>query len=195
MSQPIWQYLFCDGDANPILYGGVFVYRDVTGVYQDEAEYVDPYEQHGEVKEWRIWRYPIDRLKCHPHPDTGRPMLIPRRYQDNWPHAAHSYEEWFSKDIGGVCSYIGMEPDTFREHICGEDPWLRSRAWQSVGDYWGFMNLDSYPLIIKDREEMWKRYARELCKHRNIKTEDLLMKCVECGHVQGVEDVRYGMRN
>ncbi len=36
--QPKWKLLANLGDANPIDYGGYFVYRDETGVYRDEAE-------------------------------------------------------------------------------------------------------------------------------------------------------------
>lgn len=38
MSQPVWKYLGNLGDRHPIEYGGLFVYKDTTGVYGFEME-------------------------------------------------------------------------------------------------------------------------------------------------------------
>lgn len=36
--QPRWKLVAQLGDVHPIDYGGYFVYRDTTGVYEEEAE-------------------------------------------------------------------------------------------------------------------------------------------------------------
>ena len=33
MSQPKWEYVANLGDTSPLEYGGLFLYRDTTGVY------------------------------------------------------------------------------------------------------------------------------------------------------------------
>jgi hypothetical protein len=53
----------------------------------------------------------------------------------------------------------------------------RALAWQAVGDYHGFDDLDSYPLTFKSRAEVEARYAEELAA--NLYPQTPLERLVE----------------
>jgi hypothetical protein len=191
--QPNWEFVAQLGDANPILHGGYFIYRDLTKVYADEGEYVEPYKEvDNEIISWRIWRFSLDKLKQHKHPTEDRMLLICTRYRANWPHPVEGYDEWFNRDISGLASFGGQTPAELREAFCSDNIIERARAYELVGKYHGFLNLDGYPLIIDGEganDIMWKRYEQELCKHRhmvkNEADELFAWKCADCDYVYG----------
>ena len=163
--QPNWEFVAQLGDANPILHGGYFIYRDLTKVYAGEGEYVEPYKEvDNEIISWRIWRFSLDK----------------------------GYDEWFNRDISGLASFGGQTPAELREAFCSDNIIERARAYELVGKYHGFLNLDGYPLIIDGEganDIMWKRYEQELCKHRhmvkNEADELFAWKCADCDYVYG----------
>ena len=58
MSQPIWKFVANLGDADPITYGGFFVFTDETGVYAPEAELLE--EPTEDFKLWSVSRFPLE---------------------------------------------------------------------------------------------------------------------------------------
>ena len=148
-NQPEWEFVTNLGDVNPVEYGGYFIFRDKTGIYQPEGEYYDP-----ETRE--AFRFSLDQLQVF----SGD--LIPlsiwyERY--SLPHALNSYIEWFSKDVKSLASFVGIDSLELKRMFTSDDILERARAYESIGMYWGFNNLDNYPLKLT-RKEAEKRYRR-----------------------------------
>jgi hypothetical protein len=54
---------------------------------------------------------------------------------------------WFGskENIASVASYIGQTPEELIEAFVLSDIRLKAFAWQAVGSYFGWENLDGYP--------------------------------------------------
>ena len=162
-NQPKWELVANLGDANPIDYGGYFVYRDTTGVYPAEAERLDsPESDNGE---WTVRRVCLDRLELA-YDMFERKLLVPFGFSErtDLPHPIARYNEWFADGLESVANYVGMSLDELRNGFCSEDPVERAFAYQAVGDYHGWENLDSYPLTFANRSEVEARYAEKNVK-------------------------------
>lgn len=147
MSQPDWKLIANLGDVNPIDYGGYFVYRDRTGVYTEEAELLIA-DCDDSPDSWTVYRFPLDRC-----------TLTDGVLSDNGYHP--EYPAWFADSLDGVASMIGQDPAELRSDLCSADPLVRARAYQAIGEYHGFENLDSYPLTFTSRSEVKQRYAKD----------------------------------
>lgn len=147
--QPKWEFIANLGDAHPIDYGGLFVYRDTTGVYPCECEKLFPNE---DGTAWEVQRFILERCKL------VNGLLIPFRYDESWPHPAEQYSEWFNADLAGIASYIGVTTEELQSMFCSDNPLELARAYESLGEYHGFDNLDAYPLFFKNRAEVEARY-------------------------------------
>ena len=159
MAQPKWKYLQNLGDVNPVEYGGAFLYQDTTGVYSEELEVLfSPDSDEG--KEWVVYRFPLDRLKIAE--DSGSLYLIPTHYDATWPHPIHKYDAWFHDDLARVADSLGRDVTDLRADFCSPDPVTRAFAYQAIGDYHGYVNLDEYPRTFHKRSEVTKRYRNEL---------------------------------
>ena len=218
MSQPTWEYVTNLGDASPIDNGGLFVYRDTTGVYGYELEklaeplgdmcsddlpnvpedwpvqpfYDDekpscfstcgtckrrwdngvstsitptpggrcPFESYHatDTLRWTIHRVCLDRCKEVRSDDGSTVYLVPYSYQPDWPHPVKAYVEWFSKDLAGVASFVGTSREELVTALCSEDGIARASAYQSIYDYHGWENGDSYPSTLT-RAEVEARYT------------------------------------
>lgn len=157
-AQPVWKLVAQLGDVNPIDYGGLFVYVDTTGVYPPEAEkLMEPIEDNG-VTKWEVYRFILENLKAVEH--EGRTLLIPARYDPSWPHPIERYDEWFNSDLESVSSYVGQVVNELRQSLVADDPAKRALAWQAIGDYHGWDNLDSYPLTYTSEAEIRERYEK-----------------------------------
>lgn len=151
--QPEWEFIANLGDANPLDYGGYFIYRDKTGVYEEEAEFW--HEPEDENSPITVYRFALERKKM-----VG-PYLVPFGYDDSWHHPVASYDEWFHKDLAGVASFVGATKTELERAFCSADPVDRAIAYRAIGEYHGFENLDSYPITVSAREAE-KRYRAEL---------------------------------
>lgn len=148
MSQPEWQEVGRVGDVDLVTHGGGIIYRDATGVYPPELERCEPLED-GTVE---IRRVSLERFKMH----DGK--MVPYAYQDSWPHAVHSYVPWFRDSLFSVGQCMGSSCEELTEALCSDDPQALASAYEAIGDYHGWDNLDSYPLILS-QSEAEKRYA------------------------------------
>ena len=129
--QPQWEQIANLGDVNWEEHGGYFVYRDTTGVYPEEAEFVLPEDDGG-----TRYRFILDRLKMV----DG--FLVPIRYESDWPHPVKSYDEWFHEDLSKVAAFIGTDLESMRKMLCSENPLQRAEAYRAIGEYHGWENLD-----------------------------------------------------
>jgi hypothetical protein len=149
--QPSWKFVANLGDVHPLDHGGLFIYRDETGVYPPEAEKVEPLEDDT----FEIRRTPLDRYKRH------KGQLVPFGYDATWPYPAGRYKPWFADDLEEIADCGGMEEEHIIEALCSDDPIRLAAAYRAIGDYHGWDNLDSYPLMLS-HDEALKRYDEEL---------------------------------
>lgn len=149
MSQPEWRTLYQTDYS--------MVQIDKTGVYAPEMEIA---QEIGGGK-WQVFRFSLDKLKKVKH--DGKVYLIPDKWDASWPYPASSYEEWFAKDLPQVANSIGAEVSELRTALCSKDPKQRAWAYESIGGYHGFDNLDSYPETYTEDEfnERWHESAHE----------------------------------
>lgn len=146
-TQPNWKLIANLGDVNPIEYGGYFVYEDTTGVYAPEGELL---QYNDDRNEWTIYRFPLD--KC---------TLTNSVLSDNKFHP--EYPAWFARKLDNVGDYImSATGDQMRQWLCGDNLCERAMAYEAIGSYHGFENLDSYPLTFTERAEVEARYKDEV---------------------------------
>jgi len=156
--QPKWKLLANLGDADPIDYGGYFVYIDETGVYPPEGERLEVIDE--DKPTWEILRFSLDQCKLVTDKD-GHTWLVSFNYNETWPHPVAAYHEWFAEDLARVASYTGQPVEELRAQFCSDGPLIRARAYEAIGDYHGFDNLDSYPLIYSNRADVEARYSAD----------------------------------
>jgi len=141
--QPEWKTVANLGDVNPIDYGGYFVNVDTTGVYPPEAELLEVDYETGKCT---VYRFILENM-------TYQNGIL----SDNQFHPDHAV--WFAGKLGQVASCMGTTADELVEQFTSSNPIDRAIAWRCIGDYFGFHELDSYPLELT-RNEVKQRYAR-----------------------------------
>ena len=153
MSQPNWKYIANLGDVNPLDYGGFFIYEDTTKVYAAEGEYYIPEEN-------QCYRFSLDKMSFVNGHLISADMLE-RSKTKSLPYPIESYTEWYEDSLSSIASYIGVELSELQTWFTSDNVLDRARAYESLGQYHGFENLDSYPLHLT-KTEAKKRYAKEL---------------------------------
>jgi hypothetical protein len=147
-NQPDWELIANLGDADPIEYGGVFVYRDRTGVYTEECEILEP-NNAGRTWEdpqsWTVYRFSLDRCTYR------KPILSDNPYHPEIP-------AWFADDMGNVANANGRSKLTMLQRLCSKNPLARASGYEMIGRYHGWENLDQDPITITDRSEIEERY-------------------------------------
>lgn len=169
MSQPDWECIAQLGDAIPTEYGGYWIFRDKTGVYAPEGEYLfcpdsddDDEDSDGPDAEDREGPYTAYRFSLEQctfidgvlsdnqfHPDhcawwATTPERIKARPQDG-------------RGLEHVASCMGSTADELVAMFISDDIVDRARAYRMIGEYHGFVNLDQYPLHLT-RAEVEERY-------------------------------------
>ena len=168
MSQPIWEFVDNLGDASPLDHGGLFLYRDTTGVYGFEMEQVEraDEDENGEEIEdgddeekerWTVRRVGLDQCKLV-RSEENTFYLVSAAYQTDWPHPLPSYKEWFADDLTEIASTMGTTRGELETALCSEDGRLRAWAYQCIADHHGWDNFDSNPNTLT-RAEVEERYT------------------------------------
>lgn len=149
MGQPKWKLLWSTDSS------ALFI--DQTGEYPPEMM-IDQEDEEAEIH--YVYRFPIPKLKIVRRDDKA--YLLPENYQDSWMHPIHRYEEWFTKDLPRVAASIGSSLDEMIEWLTSTDPSVRSGAYDAIGGYHGFDNLDSYPQTWSEKEfkKKWPKRKR-----------------------------------
>jgi hypothetical protein len=62
--------------------------------------------------------------------------------------------------LSNICETMDVEESELVGMFCSDDPIQRALAWRMVGDYHGWDNLDSYPMVLG-----FKDTSRRLEKH------------------------------
>ncbi len=146
-TQPVWKLVANLGDADPITYGGLFVYTDETGTYPPKCERLEPSgeDDHGQPTSWEIHRFTLEPCTY------ANGILSDNPYHPDDP-------AWFADSLDGIASCMGYDKFSLIGHFLSDDPIQRAWAWCAVGDYHGYENLDSYPITFTDRDEIEARY-------------------------------------
>lgn len=165
MTQPEWECVAQIGDANPLDYGGYWVFRDKTGVYSAEVELlVCPEDEDGQYTAYRYSIEPctyidgvLSENKFHPE----RPAWFAT------PEARRVERPQDTTYLKNIADGYGEPPNEFLQELidsfCGDDLVLRAMAYHLVGEYHGFENLDDDPLLMTQAEVL-ERYATEKYK-------------------------------
>lgn len=152
MSQPDWEFVDNLGDASPIEHGGLFIYKDKTGVYVPEMEKLEPPPDDIDIQDpkarWRVWRVCLE-------PCTFQDGVL----SDNKFHPNHA--AWFAKPesekatrpqdttyLSNVASCIGETLDDLRAQFVTGNIQARARAYESIAEYHGWDNFDHYPMSL-----------------------------------------------
>lgn len=143
--QPKWKEVAQLGDVNWIEEGGLFVYQDETGVYPPEIEKLRVETTAGR-DHWASHR-------CILEPCTFADGIL----SDNKFHPRTA--AWFADKLEGVASYIGQPLDELVLWFLSTNLTERARAWEAVGDYFGWENLDSQPWRSNNRAEVIARFT------------------------------------
>ena len=150
-TQPVWEFVANIGDASPIEHGGLFVYRDKTGVYPPEMERCDPMLD-GTIEIRRAVLEPCTFIDGILSNNKFHPQLV----------------AWFAGDRNNPTEALRAMADTMDRTVdeyvalfTSDCPLERAEAWRDVGDFFGWDNLDSYPHTIT-ADEAAQRYSKEL---------------------------------
>lgn len=145
--QPKWKLVAQLGDVNWIDEGGLFVYEDATGVYPPEIEMLrSAVADDGVTGRWISYRAVLEPCTLQ----NG--VLSDNRFHPDKP-------AWFADRLAGVASYIGQPLDELVLWFLSPEVVLRARAWESIGDYFGWENLDSQPWRSQNREKVLARFT------------------------------------
>lgn len=146
-AQPKWKCIQAMG------YSRVLV--DETGVYEPEMEIAQDIGRGF----FEVYRFSLDRLKEVEGSEGPRRYLVTERYEPSWSHPLPSYEEWFAESLPHVARASGTSSSVLRECLCSETVLARAEAYEAIGSYHGFINLDSDPLMLTE-DQLNERWAR-----------------------------------
>lgn len=141
--QPVWEYIGNFGDVHPLDHGGYFVYSDKTGVYGVEAALLEPLENG---------KFNLVRFRCEKCSFVNG-ILSDNKFHPDKP-------AWFARDLTSLSAFCGIGELEFVELFTSSDPMKLSHAWRMVGEYFGFDNLDSYPITLT-RREVYNKFRKE----------------------------------
>ena len=141
------------GDVDFIRYGGRLVFSGDPDPPRMEVIEEPPEDDEEEI--WTIYRFDLERFQIVE--DGNHLYLVSGKWNKSWPHALSSYDEWFHRGLKSVAESMSVSFQELRSDFCSEDPLKRAMAWCTIGDYYGFHELDSYPLKLS-KQEILKRY-------------------------------------
>lgn len=143
--QPLWRMVANLGDVDPIEHDGFFVYTDRRGIYPPEAEVLVRLDT--EPTSWQTYRFALE--SC---------TYIDGVLSDNALHPDTAV--WFADRLSDVARSVDMPLPDMLNGFTSEDPIARAWCWRAVGDYFGYENLDSYPVTYRKRSELPRRFSR-----------------------------------
>jgi len=152
MTQPEWKLVGRIGDCNPVDYGGGYVFVDTTGVYCPEVEWVDPVNPDKDESPVYVYRFTLEN--CF----YTNGVLSDNEFHKDFP-------VWFADSVAALAEQFQEEEAWLIEKFCSDDPMERAFAWQEVAMYWGWDEMDGYPLSMTYAEAE-ARYSQEKYKTR-----------------------------
>jgi hypothetical protein len=113
--QSRWQFVANLGDANPITYGGAFIYQDTLGEETPMLEILEEPQEDSERPRWTLYRICLDQ----------------------------EVKSWVK--LGEVASCMDTTEEELRSALLGDDVIARAQAYLDLVGYHGASNFDSYP--------------------------------------------------
>lgn len=126
------------------------IYVDETGTYDPEMEVAEELDEESEER--TVYRFTLERLKLVEHHDRKLYLVSERWRDEGWPHRIHQYEEWFVDSLDDVASSIGSTRKALVEALISAEPQHRAVAYEAIGGYHGFINLDHDPRTVDSWE-------------------------------------------
>ncbi len=105
----------------------------------------DECETKDGVTEYQIYRFNLDGLQRFIDEEDGETHLCFRAYNPSWPYHVSKYKEWFQESLGDIARCHGVSTKELVEMLCSEDPRTLAQAYEMIGGYHGYINLDQYP--------------------------------------------------
>lgn len=147
--QPEWELVGTIGDRNPVEYGGGYIFRDKTGVYQPEVEYIEPMEYAPE--DGSGTGITVNRVVLEKHTYIDG-ILSDNKYHPDKP-------VWYADKLDSVCRCCDCDRDEIIGQLCSEDPVARAWAYETLASHFGWHEFDHYPLTLT-ADEAEKRYEQ-----------------------------------
>ena len=141
------------GDADPVSYGGFFVFELSDGSFEIEVLEEPEDDEDDPDARWTVRRFSPDRCTY----ENG--VLSDNPYNpklEAWYNP--KLEAWFAP-VGPVAASIDVTESEMIANLCSEDPVARAWAYQALYLYHGGDNFDSYPLYLTQKE-VEERFAR-----------------------------------
>lgn len=180
MSQPQWELIYATDYSA--------LYRDTTGVYDPElmiAQTVDDADEDDiEATAAVVYRFPLKRC-WQVIDDDGTWYLTeqnPTRAAE-LPHGLRAYQPWYADDLRHVADSVGCELSGLVADLCSDDPKMLAGAFEAIGGYHGYDNLDSYPEEWTTTEfEQWpERGVKLSTDERDAFTKGYISCALWCG--------------
>jgi hypothetical protein len=115
------------GDESPLSYGGLLV------IENDGRCHIETWEEPGSDNKITVYRVGIDKF-----------TYVDGVLSDNPYHPDHPV--WFADKLGSVAESCGWEVDELIRMFLSEDPVQRAEGYRMVAEYYGWHELDQYPL-------------------------------------------------
>jgi hypothetical protein len=137
--QPTWKFAGRVGDADPIAYGGGFVYRDATGVYPPELTLFEPasdefWHRTGGGTPVRIFRIIIER---------------------------NLLNEWWWKNLQQVANATGRSRESLQEAARDGSILEQAQLYSDLISHFGPYEFDQDPVTMTE-DQAYAKYAAEL---------------------------------
>lgn len=133
------------GDVNPLDYGGYFLLErsgeDSGNYLSEECVVIELLEGDDDELRYFVYRFIPELCYFEKQPNENQGVLSDNKYHKNIP-------AWFA---GNILDYRD-DFDSWIDDITSNDPISRALAYQDIGEYYGWENLDSYPLEMTRKE-------------------------------------------
>jgi len=163
------------GDVNFLEYGGQLLLQGPVYEEQDPSENQwleviepppDDMSEDDPNARWEIYRFEPEQFKVVDVADDIDPRefcryLVTAIYDEDWPHPVHMYDEWFHKNLSSVAESMDFDFEDLRAGFCSDDVKVRCWSWLALGGYFGWNELDQYPLLLT-KAEAYARYGEPL---------------------------------
>lgn len=107
---------------------------------------------------WRLsFEYTMQYVR---NPPQSRTYLLSAGWDPSWiSNPVNSYEEWFVEDLDRVARSSGTSRPALVAALTSDDPLKRAWAYESVGSFHGFENLDTDPLRGLTEKQLDSRWS------------------------------------
>lgn len=145
MPQPNWKCIAQIGGGDPIANDGYWIFCDTNGKHEAEGEFLIGPED--DETHYKVYRFPL--TKC-----TFENGVL----SDDALHP--EIPAWFADELGEVAYCAVLSPREIRDQLCSSNVIRRATAYEAIGRYYGFINLDEYPTLLREYQ-VGERYASE----------------------------------